>query len=38
MAIQTKIDRYYEKFINNNFDKRDRKKDDSLKFLIFFGV
>lgn len=35
MAIQTKIEKYCDKFISNNFDKRDRKKDDSLKFEWF---
>ncbi len=35
MAILTKLEKYCEKFINNNFDKRDRKKDDSLKFEWF---
>jgi hypothetical protein len=35
MAIQTKIEKYCEKFINNNFDKRDRMKGDSLKFEWF---
>ncbi len=35
MALQTKIERYCEKFINNNFDKRERKKDESLKFEWF---
>lgn len=35
MAIQTKIEKYCNKFISNNFDKRDRRKDDSLKFEWF---
>lgn len=35
MAIQTKIEKYCEKFVSNNFDKRDRRKDDSLKFEWF---
>lgn len=35
MPIQTKIERYCEKFINNNFDKRDKKKDESIKFEWF---
>lgn len=29
------IDKNLEKFINNNFDKREKKKDDSLKFEWF---
>lgn len=29
------IEKNIEKFINNNFDKKDRKKDDSLKFEWF---
>lgn len=29
------IEKNIEKFINNNFDKRDRRKDDSLKFEWF---
>src|SRR5262245_32563461 len=35
MAILTKLEKYCEKFINNNFDKRDRKKDEALKFEWF---
>ncbi len=35
MAIQTKIDKYCNKFIESNFDKKDRKKDESLKFEWF---
>jgi hypothetical protein len=35
MAIQTKIERYCDKFINNNYDKRDREKDISIRFEWF---
>jgi hypothetical protein len=37
MAILTKIEKYCDKFINNNFDKRDRKKDISVKFEWFIN-
>jgi len=35
MQIKTKLEKYCDKFVNNNFDKRERKKDDSLKFEWF---
>ncbi|NLT52740.1 MAG: AIPR family protein [Ignavibacteria bacterium] len=33
--MKTKLEKYCDKFVNNNFDKRERKKDDSLKFEWF---
>lgn len=33
--MKPKIERYINKFIDNNFDRRDRKKDDSIKFEWF---
>ena len=33
--MKTKIERYTDNFIDNNFDKRERRKEDYLKFEWF---
>ena len=35
--MKTKIERYTEKFIDSNFDKKDKKKEISLKFEWFLN-
>jgi hypothetical protein len=37
VAIKTKIEKYCDKFINNNYDRRDRNCDQYLKFEWFIN-